>query len=110
MVLVQDLALATSGDYRNYYEQDGVRCRTRSTRAPPDPIAHALASVSVLRPTAALADGWATALNVLGPEAGFALASAQDIPALFLVRVGDGFEERSTPAFASLRPPPERPP
>lgn len=103
MVLVQDQALATSGDYRNYYEQDGLRLSHTLDPRTARPIVHALASVSVLRPTAALADGWATALNVLGPDAGFALASAQSIPALFLVRVGDGFEERSTPAFAALR-------
>ena len=106
MVIVQDLALATSGDYRNYYEQDGVRLSHTIDPRTARPTAHALASVSVLRPTAALADGWATALNVLGPEAGFALASQQSIPALFLVRVGDSFEERSTPAFAALRPAP----
>ena len=106
MVLAHDQALATSGDYRNYYEQDGVRLSHTIDPRTSRPIAHALASVSVLRPSAALADGWATALNVLGPEAGFALATAQHIPALFLVRVGDGFEERSTPAFAALRPAP----
>ncbi len=106
MVQVHDLALATSGDYRNYYEQDGVRRSHTIDPRTGKPIAHTLASVSVLRPTAALADGWATALNVLGPEAGFALARAQGIPALFLVRAGDQFTERSTPTFDALRPTP----
>jgi thiamine biosynthesis lipoprotein len=108
VVLVQDQALATSGDYRNYYEQDGVRRSHTIDPRTGRPIAHTLASVSVLRPTAALADGWATALNVLGPDDGLALATAQAIPALVLVRGPDGqFVERSTPQFAALRPPPE---
>jgi thiamine biosynthesis lipoprotein len=51
------------------------------------------------------ADGWATALHVLGPEDGFALARARGIAALFVVRGAgaDGapaFEERYTPALA----------
>ncbi len=106
MVLVQDRALATSGDYRNFYEQDGVRRSHTIDPRTGRPIAHALASVSVLHRSAALADGWATALNVLGPEAGLALATAQGLPALFLVRSADGFVERSTPAFDALRPAP----
>jgi len=105
VVLVQDLALATSGDYRNYYEQDGVRVSHTIDPRSGRPIAHALASVSVLHSSAALADGWATALNVLGPDEGLALARKHDMAALFLVRgPGGRFEERSTPAFAALRP------
>lgn len=103
LVLVQDQALATSGDYRNYYERDGLRLSHTIDPRTGRPIAHRLASVSVLHRTAALADGWATALNVLGPDAGLALAARQDMAALFLVRTADGrFEERSTPAFAAL--------
>lgn len=105
LVLAQDRALATSGDYRNYYERDGVRLSHTIDPRTGRPIAHALASVSVLHSTAALADGWATALNVLGPDDGLALANSHNLPALFLVRSpGGGFEERMTPAFAALRP------
>ena len=104
LVLVQDQALATSGDYRNYYEQDGVRVSHTIDPRTGRPIAHALASVSVLHRSAALADGWATALNVLGPDEGLALAHRHGMAALFLVRGPGGFEEHSTPAFAALRP------
>lgn len=105
VVLVQDQALATSGDYRNYYERDGVRLSHTIDPRTGRPIAHKLASVSVLHRSAALADGWATALNVLGPDEGLALARSQNLAALFLVRGASGpFEERSTPAFAALRP------
>ena len=105
VVLLQDQALATSGDYRNYYERDGVRLSHTLDPRTARPIAHKLASVSVIHRSAALADGWATALNVLGPDAGLALAEQQGIPALFLVRDGaDGFVERTTTPFAALRP------
>ncbi len=105
IVVVQDQALATSGDYRNYYERDGVRLSHTIDPRTGRPIAHKLASVSVLHRSAALADGWATALNVLGPDEGLALASKHNLAALFLVRGASGpFEERSTPAFAALRP------
>lgn len=104
VVLAHDQALATSGDYRNYYEQDGVRISHTIDPRSGRPIAHALASVSVLHRSAALADGWATALNVLGPDEGLALAHRHGMAALFLVRGPGGFEEHSTPAFAALRP------
>ncbi len=99
------VALATSGDYRNYYEQGGQRLSHTLDPKTARPIAHKLASVSVIHRSAALADGWATALNVLGPDAGLALAEQQAIPALFLVRQDDGsFAERTTTPFAALRP------
>lgn len=105
VVELADQALATSGDYRNYYEQDGVRVSHTLDPRTGRPITHRLASVSVILPGAALADGWATALNVLGPDAGLALAESRGIPALFLVRSPDGaFTERTTTAFAPLRP------
>jgi thiamine biosynthesis lipoprotein len=105
VVLLVDQALATSGDYRNYYERDGVRLSHTLDPRTGRPIAHNLASVSVIHRSAALADGWATALNVLGPDAGLALAERQAIPALFLVRMPDGtFAERTTTPFAALRP------
>lgn len=104
VVELTDQALATSGDYRNYYERDGLRLSHTLDPRTARPIAHKLASVSVVLPTAAQADGWATALNVLGPDAGLALATARGIPALFLVREGDDFVERTTPQFAALRP------
>jgi thiamine biosynthesis lipoprotein len=45
------------------------------------------------------ADGLATALNVLGPDAGFDLAEAEGLAALFVIRRPSGFEERYTPAM-----------
>ena len=50
----------------------------------------------------ALADAWATALDVLGPERGLALARQHGFAALFIIRVGDGFDVRMTPSFEPL--------
>lgn len=102
VVALQDRAVATSGDYRNYREVEGRR--VSHTIDPRDgyPIRHGLASVSVVRDTAAEADAWATALNVLGPEAGLALAEREAIPVYMLVRQAKGFGERYTSTMKNL--------
>ena len=97
-------AMATSGDYRNYRVVDGVRVSHTIDPRTGAPIAHGLASVSVLAPTCAEADAWATALNVLGPEEGPALAEARGMAALFLVHTGDAFEVRATTAWGAAVP------
>lgn len=103
VVLLRDAALATSGDYRNYREQDGVRLSHTIDPRTGRPIAHRLASVTVVVGSAALADAWATALNVLGPDDGLALAEREGLAALFLVREDGGFIPHATAAFAGLR-------
>ena len=64
------------------------------------------ASVSVLAPTCAEADAWATALFILGPEEGLALLpqKAPRIEAMFLVRAGEGFKVLQTPGFTAVEP------
>ena len=96
--------MATSGDYRNYYELDGVRISHAIDPRDGRPIRHRLASVTVIHASAAWADAWATALNVLGPEAGLAVSEREGLAALFITRSADvGFDSRATPAFDSLR-------
>lgn len=84
--------LATSGDYRNYFEHDGLRYSHTIDPRNGRPITHKLASVTVFDASAADADGLATALLVLGPADGPALAEKLGIDALFLLRTPDGFE------------------
>lgn len=99
-----DTSLATSGDYRNYYEREGQRVSHTIDPRTGRPITHALASVSVLHETAMLADGYATALNVLGADEARRLAEQLNLPALFIVRrPGGGFETHSTSGFDALR-------
>jgi thiamine biosynthesis lipoprotein len=101
---LMDLAVATSGDYRNFYEQDGRRYAHLIDPVTSSPVRHAGTSVSVLHPSCMVADAWATALSVLGPDRGLALAQEEGIAALFIWR---GLEDtiyvsRATDAFATL--------
>jgi FAD:protein FMN transferase len=98
-------SLATSGDYRKYYELNGRRISHTINPHTRRPIEHNLASVTVLSATCARADGLATALNVLGPDAGLEIARRADLSVLMLVRKPDGsFERRVTGWFVDARP------
>lgn len=104
VIALRDEALATSGDYRNFYEKDGKRVSHTIDPRTGRPIEHRLASVSVVHPSCATADALATALNVLGPDEGLALAAAEGLAALFIVREADGrYTEKVTPQFVDIR-------
>ena len=101
IIRLHDDAMATSGDYRNFFEQDGKRYSHTIDPTTGRPLTHGLASVTVLAPRAARADALATAFLVLGPEAGVALAESLATPALFIVRTPEGYSEIQTSAFAA---------
>ena len=102
VVPLRDMAMATSGDYRNYYEEQGRRFSHLIDPRTGRPITHALASVSVLHARCDVADAWATALMVLGPEEGLDLAEREGLAAFFLVRAEARFVGRGTKAFEAL--------
>ena len=103
VVHLTDTALATSGDYRNFFEKDGQRySHTIDTRTG-RPVTHILASVTVVNGSSSRADALATALLVMGPEQGMELATRENLAVLFLLRVDSGIDERATPAFERLR-------
>jgi thiamine biosynthesis lipoprotein len=103
VVHLTDTAVATSGDYRNYFEVDGERfSHTIDTRTG-RPVTHSLASVTVIDDSAYRADALATALLVMGPDKGMELAAREDLAVLFLLRSDAGIDERATPAFEQLR-------
>ena len=77
-------AVATSGDYRNFHKLNGQKVSHTIDPRTLHPIAHPLTSVTVIDRHCATADGWATALNVLGPNAGYALATKLKIAARFI--------------------------
>jgi len=93
-------AVSTSGDYRDFFESAGIRYSHTLDPRSGRPVSHGLASVTVLRPTAAEADGLATALSVLGPSEGYELAERMGWAALFIGRTPDGLQHRETRAFA----------
>ncbi len=99
IIQLQDQGMATSGDYRNFFEKDGQRFSHTINPRNGMPITHNLASVTVLSPTAMGADAMATALLVMGPETGYMLAKRERLAAYFINRTADGFVDRSTLQF-----------
>ena len=83
-------ALATSGNYRNFKMVDGKRIGHTLDPRTGKPVEHQTASVSVVSPSCMEADGWATALLVLGAEEGIPIANREGIAARFLVGGEDG--------------------
>ena len=96
---LDDFAVATSGDYRIFFEHEGSRYSHTIDPRTGRPVTHRLASVSVFAETCLKADAFATALMVLGPEEGYNLANEENISATFIVRDGNSFTEKSTTAF-----------
>lgn len=103
VVPLLNTSISTSGDYRKFYEQNGVRVSHTIDPHTGRPITHALAAVSVVHPQCAMADALCTGFMVLGPGKGYALAVERNLPALFVVHAGEGaFESKPTPAFTAL--------
>jgi thiamine biosynthesis lipoprotein len=93
-VALHGLAVATSGDYRRGEHTIDPRIGR--------PCGNGVASISVLHARAVEADAWASALSVLGPERGMALAAALGLAARMVIRRGKGVEERLSPALAAM--------
>jgi thiamine biosynthesis lipoprotein len=94
-----DSAIATAGDYRKFFEIGGRRYSHIIDPATGRPVAHSLASVSVVAETCIDADGWDTALLVLGPVRGYQCAEQHGIAALFVSHGESGDIVRATPAW-----------
>jgi thiamine biosynthesis lipoprotein len=102
VVPLTDMAVSTSGAYRNYREVEGRRVTHILDPRTRRPVTHYLASVTVIAPSAAWADALSTALMVMGPDEGAAFAARHDVAALFVVPDVDGeFRERPSPAFTA---------
>ena len=102
-VRLTDASIASSGDYRNFYEHDGQRYSHTIDPRTGRPISHSLTGVTVVSTSTAYADAMATALLVLGADDGHALAEKLRIAAYFLVKSDSGTEEKLTSEFAKLR-------
>jgi len=99
VVTLRNQAIATSGDYRNFFQINGKVYSHTINPKTGYPVAHQLASVSVLSHTAVEADAQATAIMVLGPEAGFDYALENNLSVLFIIRTADGFKEKISQGF-----------
>jgi len=102
-VSLDGAAVSTSGEYRSYYERDGHRYSHTVDPRTGRTLDREPGSVVVIAPLAAQADGWATALNVLGPRDGLALATQRHLPALFIERDGNEWRSQATPEFEKYR-------
>ncbi|PCI66304.1 MAG: lipoprotein ApbE [Piscirickettsiaceae bacterium] len=99
IINVTDTAIATSGDYRNFFEKGGMRFSHTINPKTGKPVQHDLAAVTVLADKSMTADAWATAFMVLGGKKGYDLAIENDIAVLFLIKEGDNLKEMMTPSF-----------
>ncbi|MEQ8313982.1 MAG: FAD:protein FMN transferase [Gammaproteobacteria bacterium] len=95
----ESIAVAGSGDYRNYFELDGVRYSHEIDPRTGRPVTHNLAAVYVIDSSVARADALATAFMVMGLDAARSLAQRQGQAAYFIYKEGDGFADYVTPQF-----------
>jgi len=96
-----NMAMATSGDYRNYFEREGIRYSHIIDPRTGRPIHNKVVSVTVLDKSCMTADGLATGLMVLGEEKGMQVAEKENIPVLMIVKTDDGFKELTSSAYAA---------
>ncbi|WP_429696972.1 FAD:protein FMN transferase [Aggregatibacter kilianii] len=96
---LENMAMATSGDYRNYFEQDGVRFSHEIDPKTGYPIQHALASITVLTPTSMTADGLSTGLFVLGEQKALEVAEQEKLPIFMIIKDGKGYRTEMSSAF-----------
>lgn len=101
-VALHGLAVATSGNYARGFDRDGRRYSHTLDPRTGWPIDTGVASVSVLHAETMAADAWATALTVLGPDEGMALAARQGLAAHMLVRDDDTEHELFSPALRAM--------
>lgn len=101
IIHLQGESIATSGDYRNYFQKDGRRFSHTIDPQTAAPVTHNLASVSVIASSCMTADALATAIAVMGPQKGMEFARREKLPVFIIVHEKDGFREMSTPWFAS---------
>ncbi len=99
---LKNRSMATSGDYRNYFEKDGIRYSHTINPKTGRPISHNLASVTVIDDSCLVADALATAINVLGPDKGYDFALKEDLAVFFVRKADNGFIEKSTPKFEKI--------
>lgn len=100
VIVPKGRAVSTSGSYRNYYERDGQRYSHIIDPRTGKPITHRLVSATVIATTALEADGWDTALMVMGTEAALQFAEKKHLAVYLITKTDAGFSVSYTPEFA----------
>jgi thiamine biosynthesis lipoprotein len=101
-VALHGIAVATSGDYRRFFDAEGRRYAHTIDPRTRRPVVNDVVSASVVHGECMMADAWATALTVLGPEAGIALATREGLAARIVTSAGDGHREFFSPMFEAM--------
>ncbi|AKO44973.1 FAD:protein FMN transferase [[Haemophilus] ducreyi] len=102
-VPLHNLGMATSGNYRNYFEDEqGNRLSHIIDPKALKPVNHKLASITVLAPTSMTADGLSTGLFVLGAEKALEVAEREKLAIFLIIKNGDGFETQMSSQFKKL--------
>lgn len=99
IITLDNSAMATSGDYWNYFEESGVRYSHTIDPTTGRPITHKLASITVIAETCLVADGLATAMDVMGDIKGYQFALNNKLPVYFIVRNNGEFVVNYTDNF-----------
>ncbi len=102
IIALQNYGLATSGDYRNYYEHEGKRYSHIIDANSGKPITHKLVSATVLHESTMIADALATAFMVKGYEQGLKIAEDNELAVLFIIKQDGDFLEVPTELFNNL--------
>ena len=100
IIALESAAIATSGDYRNYFEKDGKRYSHSIDPRTGRPIEHRLASVTVVADRCIDADAWATAFLVMGDEAALEIANQQSIAVYMLVKAKAEAKDQFTAVYS----------
>lgn len=102
VVTLREQSIATSGDYRHFFEDGGTFYSHHIDPRTGRPVAHRIASVTTIAADCMHADSTGTALMVLGPDAGMDYARRHDLAVLMIVHDGEHLLERASPAFAAM--------
>lgn len=103
VVPLHNLAMATSGDYRNFHtDETGQRLSHIINPQTFEPINHQLASITVIHPSAMTADGLSTGLFVLGEQEALAVAEREGLAVFLIIKTADGFTTKMSSAFQNL--------
>lgn len=102
VLALHGLSVATSGDYRRYFDRAGQRYSHTIDPRTGRPVENGLASVTVLHPLCMAADAWSTALTVLGPREGMELAERLGLAVRFVERTPAGLREHISTSFQQM--------
>ncbi|PVX42718.1 thiamine biosynthesis lipoprotein [Pasteurella langaaensis DSM 22999] len=99
---LRDLAMATSGNYRIYFEENGQRFSHEIDPKTGKPIQHHLASITVLHPSSMTADGLSTGLFVLGEKKALEIAEKEHLAVYLIEKTDNGFETKMSSEFEKI--------